>query len=162
MGVPQVVQPDAGQRVSPEGLAGGRDGCDEPSGEPLGVPHATVEAGQDVGVIAGQCQGQRPLGLEQAQYDELWLLVDNSGDDPLLDRMICETIVISGARQEGILNLELGGIDLEECTIRLDEKFAARAGRLRWLRQRRVRRGGRPAAIRGCRRRRGGRCARGR
>jgi site-specific recombinase XerC len=61
--------------------------------------------------------------LEQAQYDQLWLLVDNTGDDPLLDRMICETIVISGARQEGILNLALGGIDLEECTIRLDEKF---------------------------------------
>ncbi len=62
VGVSQVVQPDDGQRVHPEGLARDRDGCDEPSGEPLGVPHAAVEAGQDVGVIAGQCQGQRSLG----------------------------------------------------------------------------------------------------
>ena len=49
--------------------------------------------------------------------------MDNTGDDPLLDRMMCETIVISGARQAGILNLALGGIDLEERTVRLDEPF---------------------------------------
>jgi hypothetical protein len=39
--------------------------------------------------------------------------------------MIARTIVISGARREGILNLRMRGLDDVECTIRLDEKFAA-------------------------------------
>jgi site-specific recombinase XerC len=61
--------------------------------------------------------------LEPSQLDELWELVDNTGNDPELDRLLCETIIIAGARREGLLNLELSGLDRQECTIRLDEKF---------------------------------------
>jgi integrase len=66
------------------------------------------------------------VALTQSQYDQLWDFIDSSGDDPQLDRMLCETIVISGARVEGLLNLTLRGIDVEECTLLLDEKFGQR------------------------------------
>jgi site-specific recombinase XerC len=62
------------------------------------------------------------LALEQAQLDELWAVCTGTGDDPVLDEMIVETILVAGARKEGILNLTLGGLDHAECTIRLDEK----------------------------------------
>lgn len=64
---------------------------------------------------------RRPLKDEQMQ--QFWELVGGTGDDPELDVMLCQTILISGARREGLFNLTLGGIDLEECTVRLDEKF---------------------------------------
>ena len=67
--------------------------------------------------------GGKRQALPQHHYDQLWELVRNSGDDPELDELVCETIVIAGARQEGILNLSLDGIDRTECTLRLDEKF---------------------------------------
>ena len=40
------------------------------------------------------------MALEQEHYDQLWQLLNNSGDDPELDVLIAETIVIAGARQE--------------------------------------------------------------
>lgn len=64
---------------------------------------------------------RRPLKDEQ--MEEFWAVVSGAGNDPVLDAMLCETILVSGARREGILNLELAGIDLDECTVRLDEKF---------------------------------------
>jgi integrase len=66
--------------------------------------------------------GKRPA-LTREELDQMFRLVDNSGDDPELDRMLCETILVSGARQEGLLNLTVAGMDLDECAILLDEKF---------------------------------------
>ncbi|MGY1681418.1 hypothetical protein [Geodermatophilus sp. SYSU D01176] len=63
------------------------------------------------------------LALEQSQMDEMWAVCTGTGDDPVLDELIVETILVAGARQEGLLNLTLGGLDHVECTIRLDEKF---------------------------------------
>lgn len=63
------------------------------------------------------------LAFEQLQMDELWAVGVGTGDDPVLDEHIVETILVTGARQEGILNLTLGGLDHVECTVRLDEKF---------------------------------------
>lgn len=63
------------------------------------------------------------MAFEQFQLDDVWAVATGTGDDPVLDEHILETILISGARQEGILNLTLGGLDHIECTIRLDEKF---------------------------------------
>jgi integrase len=64
---------------------------------------------------------RRPL--TQSQTDEFWAVVRNTGNDPELDELICLTIIVAGARREGLINLTLGGIDREECPIRLDEKF---------------------------------------
>ena len=64
---------------------------------------------------------RRPL--TQKQVEELWAVVQGTGDDPQLDELLCLTIIVAGARREGLLNLTLGGLDLVECTIRLDEKF---------------------------------------
>lgn len=47
----------------------------------------------------------------------------NSGNDPELDELLCLTVIVAGARREGLFNLTLGGLDRQECTIRLDEKF---------------------------------------
>jgi integrase len=66
--------------------------------------------------------GLRPA-LEQEQFDELWQVVTGTGDDPELDELLVETILIAGARVEGLLNLTLGGVDLDDCTLLLDEKF---------------------------------------
>ncbi|MGY1681272.1 hypothetical protein [Geodermatophilus sp. SYSU D01176] len=63
------------------------------------------------------------MAFEQFQLDEVWAVATRTGDDPVLDEHILETILIAGARQEGILNLTLGGLDHVQCTIRLDEKF---------------------------------------
>lgn len=66
--------------------------------------------------------GERPA-LEQEHFDQLWGVATGTGDDPELDELIVETIIIAGARVEGLLNLTLGGTDLEDCTLLLDEKF---------------------------------------
>ena len=64
---------------------------------------------------------RRPLKYDQ--MNEFWSTVRSTGNDPELDWMICQTILISGARREGLLNLTLGWIDRDECTLKLDEKF---------------------------------------
>ncbi|MCF6744888.1 hypothetical protein E9529_11465 [Blastococcus sp. KM273128] len=61
------------------------------------------------------------MAFEQFQLDDVWAVATGTGDDPVLDEHVLETILIAGARQEGILNLTLGGLDHVECTIRLDE-----------------------------------------
>jgi integrase len=55
--------------------------------------------------------------------NDFWSVVRGTGNDPELDWMICQTIIVCGARREGLTNLTLGWIDLEECTVKLDEKF---------------------------------------
>ncbi len=69
-----------------------------------------------------RCTGNR-RPLKHQQVNEFWSVVRGTGNDPELDWMICQTILISGARREGLLNLTLGWVDRESCTIRLDEKF---------------------------------------
>lgn len=64
--------------------------------------------------------------MEQHELDEMLAVVQNTGNDPELDLLLCQTILIGGARREGLLNLELRGIDRDECTIMLDEKFDKR------------------------------------
>lgn len=62
------------------------------------------------------------FALEDELFAEMTALIGSTGDDPELDAMILRFIDITGARQEGVLNLTLGGIDAEECTVRLIEK----------------------------------------
>lgn len=64
---------------------------------------------------------RRPLKSDQMA--DFWAVVQGTGDDPELDSMMVETILISGARREGLFNLTLSSIDRDECTLRLDEKF---------------------------------------
>jgi integrase len=55
--------------------------------------------------------------------EDFWAVVKGTGNDPELDELVCQTILITGARREGLTNLVLRGIDRDECTVRLDEKF---------------------------------------
>ena len=68
-------------------------------------------------------QPGRRLAIKEEHLREMLELFGSTGDDPELDLMIARFILITGARQEGILNLKLGGLDAGECTVRLDEKF---------------------------------------
>ena len=63
------------------------------------------------------------MALDDTHYDQMEELFLTTGDDPMLDTIILKFLNIAGARQEGVLNLDIGGIDETECTVRLDEKF---------------------------------------
>lgn len=65
--------------------------------------------------------GER-LALSQDKLDQVVAIITGTGDDPELDELILETILIAGARAEGIVNLTLGGVDLDKCTLYLIEK----------------------------------------
>ncbi|MEX0428638.1 tyrosine-type recombinase/integrase [Nocardioides sp. DS6] len=64
---------------------------------------------------------RRPL--RAVWMEDFWSFIAGTGNDPELDVMLCKTVMITGARREGLTNLELGWLDTEECTVRLDEKF---------------------------------------
>lgn len=66
--------------------------------------------------------GQR-MALEPEHYQQMVRLISFTGDDPELDALALRFLDITGARREGLLNLDLAGIDEQECTVRLDEKF---------------------------------------
>src|SRR5690242_13021969 len=83
-----------------------------------------MEAGQ---AQAERVDGERPA-LTQEESDQMWEFVDSSGDDPPLDCILCETIVIAGARVEGLFNLTLGGSTVTSALL-LDEKRQTRAYR---------------------------------
>jgi len=68
-------------------------------------------------------QPGRRLALKEEHLREMLEFFGSTGDDPELDLMIIRFILITGARQEGVLNLRFGGLDPDECTVRLDEKF---------------------------------------
>ena len=70
-----------------------------------------------------QRQPGRRLAIKEEHLREMLEFFGSTGDDPELDLMICRFILITGARQEGLLNLKFGGLDQDECTVRLDEKF---------------------------------------
>lgn len=69
----------------------------------------------------------RPRGRRRAltsrQLSQVLAVVANTGNDPELDLLLVQTILVSGARREGLTRLTLGGINRDECTIRLAEKF---------------------------------------
>lgn len=68
-------------------------------------------------------KGGRRMALEAEHYEAMVQLISSTGDDPELDAMILLFLDVTGARQEGVLNLSFDGIDADECTVRLEEKF---------------------------------------
>jgi len=66
---------------------------------------------------------RRRMALEDEHFEQMVELIGSTGDDPQLDALVLRFIDITGARREGLLNLQVGGIDREECTVRLHEKF---------------------------------------
>lgn len=57
---------------------------------------------------------RRPLRSEHMK--DFWAVVKGTGNDPELDELVCQTILITGARREGLINLNVRGIDRQECT----------------------------------------------
>lgn len=68
-------------------------------------------------------KGVTRLALKPALYEQMVELISSTGDDPELDEMIVRFIEVTGARQEGVVNLHVEDIDLSECTVCLHEKF---------------------------------------
>lgn len=64
--------------------------------------------------------------LEQEHFSAMVRLLSSTGDDPELDEMIVRFLDITGARQEGVINLTVGDVDESECTVRLHEKFGSK------------------------------------
>lgn len=71
-------------------------------------------------------RGGSRFALEEPLFGEAVRLISTTGDDPELDAMIVTFIDVTGARQEGVLNLTVGGLDRSECTVLLIEKFGTR------------------------------------
>lgn len=61
--------------------------------------------------------------LEPQHFSAMVQLLSGTGDDPELDALIVRFLDITGARQEGVLELTVGDVDESECTVRLHEKF---------------------------------------
>lgn len=70
-------------------------------------------------------KGGARMALEAEHYQEMVALLSSTGDDPELDEMILRFLDVTGARQEGVLNLRVEDIDPSECTVRLREKFGS-------------------------------------
>lgn len=75
---------------------------------------------QEVKKPARGMSSRKPLAEEQ--LDEMWDVVLNGGDDPDLDAMMCNFIIITGARREGVINLKVRDIVLATGMVWLDEK----------------------------------------
>lgn len=56
------------------------------------------------------------------EYEELWQVVSSGGDDPELDSLLLETVLVTGARREGLVNLNCNHLDYQRVTLWLDEK----------------------------------------
>jgi integrase len=69
----------------------------------------------------GKGHGNR-RAFTQPEYSELWQTIVSGGDDPALDALLWETVFITGARREGLINLSLRDLDSERCSLWLDEK----------------------------------------
>lgn len=63
------------------------------------------------------------MAFTEMQLEQVLGIASGTGDDPELDTLICETILVTGARREGLLNLDMDYMDREECVFWLDEKF---------------------------------------
>lgn len=68
-------------------------------------------------------KGGARMALEDRLYEDMFALISSTGDDPELDELILRFLDITGARQEGVINLRVEDIDAAECTVRLHEKF---------------------------------------
>lgn len=64
----------------------------------------------------------RRRAFTEAEYVELWTVIVTGGDDPELDGFLVETVAVTGARREGLLNLRLRSLDPVRGTIWLNEK----------------------------------------
>lgn len=63
---------------------------------------------------------RRPL--QKCWLEEMWQLVLNGGDDPELDAMMCQFFLITGARREGLINLNVRDVVPSTGMVLLDEK----------------------------------------
>jgi hypothetical protein len=54
-------------------------------------------------------RGQPRMAIDPHHLEQLFEFVDNSGNDPELDRIPAQTPIIAGARRDGLVNLTLGG-----------------------------------------------------
>lgn len=63
------------------------------------------------------------MAFTETQLRQVLDIASGTGDDPELDALLCEAILVTGARQEGLLNLTLGYLDRDERVLWLDEKF---------------------------------------
>ncbi|MGD5408104.1 hypothetical protein QUS89_22695, partial [Xanthomonas citri pv. citri] len=69
--------------------------------------------------------GKKPSSrraFTRTEYSELWATVVSGGDDPELDALLVETVLVTGARREGLLNLNLNHLDAVRVSLWLDEK----------------------------------------
>ncbi|SDS83615.1 Integrase [Nocardioides scoriae] len=69
--------------------------------------------------------GKRPStrrAFTASEYEELWRVVSSGGDDPELDSLLLETVLVTGARREGLVNLNCNHLDYQRVTLWLDEK----------------------------------------
>lgn len=63
------------------------------------------------------------MAFTDVQMRQVYAVASGTGDDPELDALIVETILVTGARREGLVNLTVDGLDRDECVVLLDEKF---------------------------------------
>lgn len=86
-------------------------------------PHPSAPAGQ-----AARRRTRPPADLlSPMQLAELQSVVSRTGDDPQLDEQILGMILTAGARPQDVLDLTLGALDEEECTVRLSDRFGLTA-----------------------------------
>ncbi len=63
-----------------------------------------------------------PQTMTDAQLEEVWQVCAAAGDDPDLDALLFRFLYLTGARQEGALNLRLRDLDFARQTLVLDQK----------------------------------------
>ena len=61
--------------------------------------------------------------LTDDQIGEVLHMAATTGDDPVLDGLLCRFHLITGARQEGALNLRVRHVDASGCAVLLSEKL---------------------------------------
>jgi integrase len=62
-------------------------------------------------------------GVTTAQLNEIIIAAGSGGRDPRLDYLITWFLSETAARRSGLLNLKLGDLDTDRCTVWLSEKF---------------------------------------
>ncbi|CAM3734446.1 tyrosine-type recombinase/integrase [Nocardioides zeicaulis] len=69
----------------------------------------------------GKSDGGR-RSFTQTEFADLWSTIVSGGDDPELDTLMWETVFVTGARREGLMNLDLRDLDHVRVSLWLDEK----------------------------------------
>lgn len=84
--------------------------------------HITENPASDIDKPKRRKSGARNLSLQR--LEELWdAIFDTGSDDVDLDMLLVWFHLESGARREGAINLTVGGLDPDNGTGRLDEKY---------------------------------------